>query len=61
MVGRTIFGSYVTSGVRTTGYDSRKRLKSFDSNITLFRMLSLSFILSNLFVAVAIHVLNLRG
>ena len=61
MVDRTIFGSYVTSGVRTTGYDSRKRLKSFDSNMTLFRMLSLSFILSNLFVAVAIHVLNLRG
>ena len=61
MVGRTIFGSYVTSGVRTTRYDSRKRLKSFDSNMTLSRMLSLSFILSNLFEAVAIHVLNLRG
>ena len=61
MVGRTILGSYVTSGVCITGYDSRKRLKSFDSNMTLFRMLSLSFILSNLFVAVAMHVLNLRG
>ena len=61
MVSGKIFGSYVTSGVRTTGYDSRKRLKSFDSNMTLLRMLSLPYILSNLFVAVAMYVLNLRG
>ena len=61
MVGGKIFGSYVISGVRTTGYDSRKRLKSFDSNMTLLRTLSLSFILLNLFVAAAMHVLNLRG
>ena len=61
MVSGKIFGSYVTSGVRTTGYDSRKRLKSFDSNMTLLRMLSLSFILLNLFVAAAMRVLNLRG